>query len=63
MPVGGVRMIKPKKSKYVRLTQNDKDVLLRLKSGTEKTSSYDNFFKYSQFLAKGTKKFQQSKHF
>ncbi|HOV27463.1 MAG TPA: hypothetical protein PK566_14055 [Pseudobacteroides sp.] len=56
-------MIKPKKSKYVRLTQNDKDVLLRLKSGTEKTSGYDNFFKYGQFLAKGTKKIQQSKHF
>jgi hypothetical protein len=42
-------MIKPKKSKYVRLTQNDKDVLLRLKSGTEKTSGYDNFLSTVSF--------------
>ncbi|KNY26264.1 hypothetical protein [Pseudobacteroides cellulosolvens] len=56
-------MIKPKKSKYVRLTQNDKDVLLRLKKGTEKISGYDNFFKYNQFLAEGAGKNHQEKQF
>jgi hypothetical protein len=56
-------MIKPKKSKHVRLSQNDKDVLLRLKMDSENTSGHDNFFKYGQFVENVTKKGPKNKHF
>ncbi|HEY9060467.1 MAG TPA: hypothetical protein VIO64_08215 [Pseudobacteroides sp.] len=56
-------MIKPKKSKYVRLSQHDKDVLLRLKMDSENTSGYDNFFKYGQFIEDDSRKSPNNKHF